>query len=592
MCIYTYEMNDQQIPPVSAPSSSASAWKDISVQLNTWCFLSATAATAIATTTMDELLQTVWISYLQTRSTNDREDVIREICSSDTVLRTVASFRPSNGSKNVVNDTAFDGNHRGSLDAMMDANHESQKGILDTIELWKKRATNEETLPQITSSRMTTMNEPNTNSCSTTFLRKQIQLQIALRLSLWVWAGPLFPHIYNTCCTKHKLPSKAKKHKKGNPTKKRKLLAHHTSVATTTSASPENHLLLDTIGFLQLIALQLPPEKSLIQFIRNECGITKQQMQMLGSQLQPLWDSFEIRNPLDGDLTRPTGSTADYVTVPYGIDDVHTTKQSRQPKRRSNGDGASKSSSVHQSSSATNQKSSSCNNTNKMKKNNVGIQRSLLPIKTSNISLTTATAQFNPLLKDKAHFVGSHFNTQLSNISNLFRQVSVPMVTKKSNTTTMSKTNRTTQATSKTKANLQQDLLTLPINNKNGAHGIQKREVHSHHACLVPPPRIGTKLIPSDHHLHSIPVMDQENVLPMSCVQNTTERNTMMTIHRGNSNTAISSNRQGMNDSIRSSCPIHTRNLVAEAMQSLQQRQERRRRHTELSSSQQLLSHR
>jgi hypothetical protein len=71
-----------------------------------------------------------------------------------------------------------------------------------------------------------------------------------------------------------------------------------------------------------------------------------------------------------------------------------------------------------------------------MKKNNVGMQRSLLPIKASNVSLTTATAQFNPLLKDKAHFVGSHFNTQLSNISNLFRQVSVPMV---SNTTTMSK---------------------------------------------------------------------------------------------------------------------------------------------------------
>jgi hypothetical protein len=34
-----------------------------------------------------------------------------------------------------------------------------------------------------------------------------------------------------------------------------------------------------------------------------------------------------------------------------------------------------------------------------MKKNIVGMQRSLLPIKTSNISLTTAIAQSNPLLK-------------------------------------------------------------------------------------------------------------------------------------------------------------------------------------------------
>jgi hypothetical protein len=97
-------------------------------------------------------------------------------------------------------------------------------------------------------------------------------------------------------------------------------------------------------------------------------------------------------------------------------------------------------------------------------------------------------------------------------------------------------------------------------------------------------PVFDTSTIATIFHPTTMCILHQ--FLHMSYVQNMTERNRTITILRGNSTQycGILQPPGHVNDSIRS-CPIRTRNLVAEAMQSLRQRQERhrRRRHTELS---------
>jgi hypothetical protein len=197
-------------------------------------------------------------------------------------------------------------------------------------------------------------------STSTT-LRKQLQVQIALRLHLWSWIGPSFLQHYPAHLSNRKRHNQKKKKPQSN---------------TKTTNNPLTLFEEDIIELLQQVAIQLPPELSLTKFIRDECGITPQHLKVLGQHLQFLWDAFEIQNP----FVDPPPSSESRELPP------HESARKRQRIKR------------------TEPSKISQPNTHSTKRS------PLLAI--TNGSLTAPARPSNPLLKDKTRFVGSHFNSQ------------------------------------------------------------------------------------------------------------------------------------------------------------------------------------
>lgn len=224
---------------------------------------------------------------------------------------------------------------------------------------------------------------------------RQIQLQVALRLALWSWAGKVFVQEYANAAVVSQVTDDKNSRKK----KKTKQLGD------VLKRSPTDILLHDIVGFLQLAALRLGPETPFLHFVK-QC-INKEQNVSL-SQLEQIWDSFELANPFlqeeDSDSTK----------------DRKVLVLSPPPKRKLKSKELNlilpQPTKVEIPSSGI------------MTEQNEGI----LPV--TNVSLTAPVLQKKQnslLLGSKSRFVGSHFNTRLSNVGVLFHQVAVSVREKK-----------------------------------------------------------------------------------------------------------------------------------------------------------------
>lgn len=225
-------------------------------------------------------------------------------------------------------------------------------------------------------------------------LIRQVQLQVALRLALWTWAGEFFVQGYHLYSSMGKVGS-SPKHRKKSRTKKK------TKQQNASKQSSLDVLLQDIIGFLQVAALRLQPDTPFLNFVK-EC-VTNEQSESL-PQLQQIWESFEIASPF------LLNDSEDAATAILAL----SPPPKRKPKRKEVQMTKLPTRDEHQPTVPSKPK--------------VG----LLPV--TNVSLTAPIVQTKPnslLLGSNTRFVGSHFNTRLTNVGSLFRQVAVPFAEKK-----------------------------------------------------------------------------------------------------------------------------------------------------------------
>jgi hypothetical protein len=216
-------------------------------------------------------------------------------------------------------------------------------------------------------------------------LIRQVQLQVALRLALWVWGKQAFVTFYQSF-----YPS--------NQRKRRGKMKRQSTL------EKGGRLLQDIIGLLQLGALRLPPQRPFMEFVQ-QC-VSKQHSESI-VHLDTVWETFEVDNPFIP-KDRDTALVLPIISPP-------PTKKPVTTHRR--GDSAP----IEQPTTETTTQSK--------------VDRIDCILKVPNISLIATkrrgllpTTTKNSLLLDKGQrFVGSHFNTGLTNVQALFRQVPVPL---------------------------------------------------------------------------------------------------------------------------------------------------------------------
>jgi len=221
--------------------------------------------------------------------------------------------------------------------------------------------------------------------CASTLLRT-IQLQVSLRLALWHWAGEaLFTKQYLKSCI-------------GSAKKSKKKIAKQED---DPSSSAVLLLLNDIVGLLQLAIVKISTDDAEVMQFLMTC-IRQADCEALPAVTQQIWDYFEKPNPYLAPPQQPNESK-DALDRILALDLSPTKKK----KKRAVPAAAAK-------------KENQEPNNKKQKKDE---NNSLLPFK---VSLTAPTRRTNSLLLNgsaRSNFVGSHFNSSLSNASSLFRQV-------------------------------------------------------------------------------------------------------------------------------------------------------------------------
>jgi hypothetical protein len=244
--------------------------------------------------------------------------------------------------------------------------------------------------------------------CDETVIR-QVQLQVALRLAFWVWGKHAFVASYQSFYQRNQRRSMQKR--RGKMKRQSKL--------------KDDRLLQDIIGILQLGALRLPPQRPFLEFVQ-QC-VSKHQSESLAN-LETVWETFEVDNPF---IPKDRDALVPAMISPPTQKPVTTQK-------------------LHGSSAPIQQQQTAATTT----QSRVDRIDCILPV--SNVSLiapkrrqgSLPTTTRNSLLLGRGkRFVGSHFNTGLTNVQALFRQVPVPLQTGATKTLSSKRKNSQTNAT-------------------------------------------------------------------------------------------------------------------------------------------------
>ena len=242
-----------------------------------------------------------------------------------------------------------------------------------------------------------TNNSTDKDSSSSLPLLHSVQLQVCLRLALWRWAGDLFVKQYN-------------KQNWGRKKKKKKAHAHRNRKELQNR--PEALLLNDILGLLQLALVRIGTEVEVMQFLQ-QC-LRQEDCEAMPTITQQIWEFFEKPNPYkqqqqDQQQLQPDGDAVDRL-LSLGLSPPAKKKKRVAPP-------------PPPPTNKENQQPPAAAPDPKQPKS----EDSLLP--TTNVSLTAAHPRRRPnrLLGGgsdaRRSFVGSHFNSSLSNAASLFRQV-------------------------------------------------------------------------------------------------------------------------------------------------------------------------
>lgn len=253
---------------------------------------------------------------------------------------------------------------------------------------------NKQTTNRINSSQQPASSEQEQDVSLQQFLR-DIQLQVSLRLALWQWAGDLFVKKYNKHCVTKKKSNKKKNTEKQQPIK---------------DNTEESFIVNDIIGLLQLACVKLGNETDVVQFFMR-C-IRRADCEALPAATKQIWDWFEKKNPYD--TASPPKEDSKDSSAGSGILALQLSPPVKKKKKRP--------------ATAPNVKENQPPPPAKEDPEKKQQSNSLLPAR---VSLTAPRRRTNSLLKNggRATYVGSHFNSSLSNTASLFRQA--PAVTAK-----------------------------------------------------------------------------------------------------------------------------------------------------------------
>lgn len=212
-----------------------------------------------------------------------------------------------------------------------------------------------------------------------------LQLQVILRIILWRWAGDSFVEMY---CRKQQRPVKKKNKKTGLSSKK-----------DTSSIKLSDLVINDILILMQLALVKLGTSDQKVMTFLKQC-LRKGDCEALPLVTHQIWDYFEKANPYER-ATQEVDNVFDPV-LSLELSPARKKKRILPPSKIESSD----------ISRTTSQAKS---------------KPSLLPTK---ISLTASVRRKRPnaLLQDnngggRSVFIGSHFNSSLTNTASLFRQV-------------------------------------------------------------------------------------------------------------------------------------------------------------------------
>jgi hypothetical protein len=382
--------------------------------------------------------------------------------------------------------------------------------------------------------------------CDETLIR-QVQLQIALRLAFWVWGKQAFVASYQSFYQRNQRPS--------NPKRRGKMKRQFT-------LEKNGRLLQDIIGLLQLGALRLPPQRPFLEFVQ-QC-VSKHQSEALADDLDTIWETFEVDNPF---ILKDRDALVPAIISPPLKKPVTTQ--------------------LRCGSSAPIQQQQMVETATQSKVDRIDC---ILPV--ANVSLIAPKrhgllpmAKNSLLLGKSKRFVGSHFNTGLTNVQALFRQVPVPVG---GATTTLSSKRKNSQANTTGAKN--QSNTKLFASNRNGASATSDARVP---VDSIEPMELSIDAFPSPKRRRATerPVPNQLSVLDTPCRSRPGNASHCvadtllqcpkrleppraiagLTLVKAASSMALPVSRR-----LSTKLPIPAKSLVADALNSLSRRQNRR----------------
>jgi hypothetical protein len=400
--------------------------------------------------------------------------------------------------------------------------------------------------------------------------RRLLHIQLLLRLVLFQWIGPLFVQVYNRIQHSSNSENEGKKNKKQKSKSKRSKKSGNRQHPIY---APFIH---DMIQLLQLIALRLLPHEQFVHFLRTECVVDvgvgaartrpskhnriSSQNEAYHGLLQPIWDYFEIQNPFDrerADEEMMITESSNTTSPP-----PENTSMTIKKKRRRNIN--------HTNITPSDTSTSTTSNTTLMENQRITTGPSHRPL----------TLRKNPLLQDKATFIGHHFNVTNhykstmaatnntdTTLSHLFRQVPVPTRgtsnkdQQQSLCRQMKPHHTTNTVTPSTTTAVRIPPLSTTTTKSGSVHTAGSTQPLTEKENTAPSGRTT-----SDVPKQPLPLM--KSAIPIMSVMSTTT-----------STTNRNKNSTGMHHSSPSSITTSTttRHLVSEAMEAIQRRKERRR---------------
>jgi hypothetical protein len=419
--------------------------------------------------------------------------------------------------------------------------------------------------------------DPASTSSTTDTAQKlrTLQVQALVRLQLWSSFGEAFAELYvSQVEVKAKGTKQRLKKKKQN--KKLKVL-------------PENLLLQHTMQILSLTAFRLAPNRSFALFLQ-EC-LPKSLMPSSSASKLPLgtleriFDNFEVPNPYlaPQDDDAPAVTTAlNFVPSPRRVAIVKKQKAAAKEALQAKKDLEMKEA---EEKAAERAKAKAKADSDKAHAKATAAAKEFIPGFSSSMALTqpvVASRTKNSLLMGRdgnsarSRFVGSHFNTNLTNASTLFRQVQVsdrrqqqqrqsgvPANKINSNNNKSESLSRKRPAPSKS-TSLSSSASTVSSssgsNSSRSSHSNQKQK--SNENAMLPPPPISRRVVHETPNKSKPTSMAHRNNIVLETPRQPARRN---------NSRIFATNKNDKNESIGRTGESNA-DLVAQAFRAVQQR--------------------
>jgi hypothetical protein len=340
--------------------------------------------------------------------------------------------------------------------------------------------------------------DPASSTMDTAQKLRTLQVQAMVRLQLWSIFGDAFVELYASTAVTDKVQGKGKNKKK----QKKKL-----------NVLPEDLLLQHVMQILSLTAFRLAPNRSFALFLQD-ClpkSLLLSSNKLPSDTLERIFDNFEVPNPyLAGqDESAVATTSANFVPSPQRVCIVKKQKAAAKEALQKQKDLAMKQA---QEKAEEKAKAKAKADSDKAHAKSTAAARDFIPGFPSSMSLTqsqpvVASRTKNSLLMGRdgnlarSRFVGSHFNTNLTNASTLFRQVQVSdrrqqqksasATKKKSNN---NNTNNKSQSLSRKRpvpsksTSLSSSASTSTMSSSSGSNDSQRRSQQKQNENVMPPP--------------------------------------------------------------------------------------------------------